>query len=67
MCCFPNFSLQDKQVHHVSVNLLQMESEIEYANTTPLVCQCDLLACLESDPSDVPKVGIRPTPFSKEV
>lgn len=56
MCCCPDYSLQDKQVHHVPVNLLQMESKIEYANTTPLVCQCEPLACLKSDPSDVPKV-----------
>lgn len=60
------FSFQDKQVHHFPVNLLQMESRIEQANTMPLVCKSDLLPCLISNPSHIPEVEIKPNPFFQD-
>lgn len=54
-------------MHRVPANQLQMESSIEYTNTTALVCQRDLFAVHESCPKcDSPTAEIKPTPLSSE-
>lgn len=55
-------------MHHVPVNLLQMESRIEQAKTIPLLCQSDLVSCMSLIQNMTSqKQEIKPTPLSQEI
>lgn len=65
-CLMSFFSFQAKQVHHVPVNLLQMES-IEQTKMNALGVSEWFTALHESDPKcDFPKAECKPTPLSLE-